>query len=150
MIDLSMSGVLNNWVHLKCINGLSSLPWQFYNNIPLNWFHILTQQEGTDVEVAARERNVYRQPFILSVGHETGHQQYFIVADKMAIPAGENIVEAADMLFKCHYVFNVEYAPPLQQFWEFLASVIYEVLPPTEVKSLVRSLATSVRAVSFQ
>ncbi|XP_071846790.1 uncharacterized protein [Apostichopus japonicus] len=112
----------------------------FIQNIP----------EGTDVEVAARERNVYRQPFILSVGHETGHQQYFIVADKMAIPAGENIVEAADMLFKCHYVFNVEYAPPLQQFWEFLASVIYEVLPPTEVKSLVRSLATSVRAVSFQ
>ena len=44
-------------------------------------------------------------------------EHYFIVLDRIAIPCGQDFVEALDMLFKSHYVFNVEYAAPLHNLY---------------------------------
>lgn len=95
----------------------------------------------------------YPQPFILYVGHETGHKQFHCSRQNgYSSWVKRNIVEVADKLFESHYgTFLMLDMPHLSnKFWQSVASVIYEVSPPTEVKSLVRSLATSVRAVSLQ
>lgn len=47
------------------------------------------------MEAAARKRNIvqYSQQFKLSGGHDTGHKQYFIVAEptKQLFPAGQTL-----------------------------------------------------------
>ncbi|PIK38023.1 putative amiloride-sensitive sodium channel subunit alpha [Apostichopus japonicus] len=49
----------------------------------------LVREEGTDIESAAQGRQgQYWQPFILSLGPELNPKQFFIVADKLAIPTG--------------------------------------------------------------
>lgn len=86
---------------------------------------------------------------MFALGQPLSPTEFFVIADKAVVPGGTTLVQAADRLFKAHYVFNVEYAPPLQQFWEFVAAVVYEVLPLSAAKPNVRSLATSVKSISI-
>ena len=72
----------------------------------------------------------YAQPFLLSTGNVQNPEHYFMVVDRIAIPCGKDLVKALDMLFKSHYVFNVEYATLLYNFWEFIAAMIYGVIEP--------------------
>ncbi|CAB3977440.1 hypothetical protein BSL78_19360 [Paramuricea clavata] len=88
---------------------------------------------GSDVEAAANNKDdVYTQPFLLSTGQASKPDQFFLVLDRIVIPCGPDLIKSFDILFKAHYVFNVEYAPPLLQFWEFVASMIYGVIKPCE------------------
>ncbi|XP_038062992.1 uncharacterized protein LOC119733670 [Patiria miniata] len=104
---------------------------------------------GTDVAGAVEgKEEEYRQPFLLALGQSSiNPTQFFIVLDRMVIPAGLDLVPAFDRLFKIHYVFNISYSPNLQKFWEFVDSVIYKVMAPTKAKSQVRELGSAVRAM---
>ncbi|KAJ8039915.1 hypothetical protein HOLleu_14068 [Holothuria leucospilota] len=113
--------------------------------------YMLHRSEGTDAGEAAKKKDErFKQPFILSLGPERRPKQFFIVLDRIAVSGGLNVVDAVDRLFKCHYVFNVEYCPCLQQFWEFIASMIYEILPPCQAKPQVRALGAAIRAPTKQ
>ncbi|PIK43795.1 hypothetical protein BSL78_19360 [Apostichopus japonicus] len=103
--------------------------------------------EGTDVEEATKlKEDRFKQPLLLSLGAEKDPKQFFVILDRIAISGGLHVVDALDRLFKCHYVFNVEYSPSLQQFWEFIAAMNYEVLPPATAKPQVRALGAAIRA----
>lgn len=104
-------------------------------------------QKGTDVEEATKlKEDRFKQPLLLSLGAEKDPKQFFVILDRIAISGGLHVVDALDRLFKCHYVFNVEYSPSLQQFWEFIAAMNYEVLPPATAKPQVRALGAAIRA----
>ncbi|XP_071838876.1 uncharacterized protein [Apostichopus japonicus] len=103
--------------------------------------------EGTDVEEATKlKEDRFKQPLLLSLGAEKDPKQFFVILDRIPISGGLHVVDALDRLFKCHYVFNVEYSPSLQQFWEFIAAMIYEVIPPATAKPQVRALGAAIRA----
>ncbi|PIK60368.1 hypothetical protein BSL78_02739 [Apostichopus japonicus] len=104
--------------------------------------------EGTDVEEATKlKEDRFKQPLLLSLGAEKGSETVvFVILDRIAISGGLHVVGALDRLFKSHYVFNVEYSPSLQQFWEFIAAMIYEVIPPAIAKPQVRALGAAIRA----
>ncbi|XP_028401812.1 uncharacterized protein LOC114524820 isoform X2 [Dendronephthya gigantea] len=101
---------------------------------------------GSDVEEAAKSKDErFTQPFLLSTGNAQNPEDYFIVLDRIVIPCGQDVVKAVDMLFKSHYVFNVEYASPLHNFWEFIAAMIYGVIKPSATGPTVRALGSSCR-----
>lgn len=96
-------------------------------------------------EVAKSKDERFTQPFLLSTGNAQNPEHYFIVLDRIAIPCGQDVVKAVDMLSKSHYVFNVEYAAPLHNFWEFIAAMIYGVIKPSATGPTVRALGSSCR-----
>lgn len=55
---------------------------------------------------------------------------FFIKADSMLIAVGKNSMKAFDLLFKMHYVFNLEYASELINFYDFIESCIVQLHPP--------------------
>ena len=111
-----------------------------------NFICVILFQVGTDVEAAVQgKESIYRQPFLLSLGEEMKPSQYFLVVDKIPIPAATTTVESFDMVFKSHFYFKVEYATPLMPFYTFMAAFVYEVLPPSQVAASIRSLAANIR-----
>ena len=94
-------------------------------------------------EVVKAKDSRYTQPFLLSMGNVQSAEHYFNVVDRIAIPCGKDVVKALDMLFKSHYVLNVEYATPLYNFWEFIATMIYGVIEPSATGPTVRALSYS-------
>ena len=119
-------------VVLYCIS-----PFQLY---------VILSQVGTGVEAAVKEKeSIYRQPFLLSLREDMKPNQYFLVLDKIPIPATKTSVASFDMLFKSHFAFKVEYATPLMPFYTFMAAFVYEVLPPSNVAASIRSLAANIR-----
>ncbi|PIK54142.1 hypothetical protein BSL78_08957 [Apostichopus japonicus] len=104
---------------------------------------------GTSIDATtAGKDEKYVQPYILSLGPALNPSKFFIVVDRIPIPAGNNIIQAVDRLFKAHYAFNVHYALALLQFWEFLAAFLYGVIPATSVKVPLRSLASNIKLIS--
>ena len=74
-------------------------------------YNVFSSSTGTDVEEVVKAKDSrYTQPFLLSTGNVQNPEHYFIVVDRIAIPCGKDVVKALDMLFKSHYVINVEYA----------------------------------------
>lgn len=62
---------------------------------------------------------------------------FFIKADSMLIAVGENSMKAFDLLFKMHYVFNLEYASELINFYDFIESCIVQLHPHEHVVMLL-------------
>ena len=107
---------------------------------------VIVFKAGTDVEAAVKgKESIYQQPFLFSLGEEKKPSQFFLVADRIPIPAAATTVESFDVLFKSHFAFKVEYAATLMPFYTFMAAFIYEVLPPSQVASSVRSFAANIR-----
>ena len=100
-------------------------------------------------EVVKAKYGRYTQPFLLSMGNIQNPEHYFIVVDRIAIPCGQDIVKALDMLFKSHYVFNVEYATLLNNFWEFIAAMIYGVIEPSATGPTVPSSWLFMQGLKF-
>ena len=103
------------------------------------------------MEVVAQKKDQHhRQPYLLAVGPRRKPHQYFLILDRVLVPAGDTIVQAVDRLFKSHFTFNVEYAPILKNFWEFIASVVYGVLPITSTKASVQALSVSLSCLQSE
>lgn len=88
----------------------------------------------------------YSQPFLLCLGAEGNPSEFFIVADELVLPAGEDIIAAFDRLYKLHFVFNIEYASPLLHFYQFFDSMVYETLSIHKIRPMVRSFSSKLSA----
>ena len=100
---------------------------------------------GTDVNADARQKGEeLSQPYLMILGETSEEQdmQYFVVADRSTIPAGDTMSEAMDRLFKIFYIFNVEFPKALTTFYNFLA-LLQEVVQ--DVKPLVRTRYSQIR-----
>ena len=86
-------------------------------------------QAGVNLEHFLHQGKQQMQPFLLGLGQSKAHiTQYFLVVDHRALPCAAHDIEGAmDVLFKCHYVFGLEYARPLKNFWTFVQTTIYGV-----------------------
>ena len=70
--------------------------------------------------------NFTRQPTLIVHGTKSViHQLIIKIEDKAFILPTASIITAVDILYKCHYVFNLEYAAPLKDFFLFLQTQIY-------------------------
>ena len=67
----------------------------------------------------------FTQPFLVGLGTPKKPEEYFLCLDHYAVPAGTSVVTAFDLLFKCFYVFNVDYPIHLRAFYTFFATVVY-------------------------
>ncbi|XP_041466263.1 uncharacterized protein LOC121416815 [Lytechinus variegatus] len=101
------------------------------------------EKTGVNLEQLLQEGKRQMQPFLLALGRSKAQiTQYFIIIDHMALPCAAHDIEGAmDALFKSHYVFGLEYARPLKNFWTFVQTTIYGVdvditLEPPKVREL--------------
>ncbi|XP_030830346.1 uncharacterized protein LOC105444971 [Strongylocentrotus purpuratus] len=105
---------------------------------------------GTNIEEAINQiKKEYRQPLIVALGKETGdgrQKQYFLCLDSIPVSAGSTVVEAFDKLFKCFFIFGVNYPDILSHFYDYFASFVYEIWPTHKVKPMVRSFACAVKS----
>jgi hypothetical protein len=98
----------------------------------------------------AEKDEKYTQPFLVTVGHGLRPTQFFLAVDRQVIPCcSQQFVHAIDMLFRAHYVFDVQYAAPLHQFWEFLAANVYVILDPAKTRPSVRALGSACREMDI-
>jgi len=119
--------------------------------MPVNILYLFLQ-EGTDIEahIKSKDKKKFRQPYLLAIGGVIKPNQYFLILDtSIVLDAGTSTVEAVDKFFKVHYVFNVHYAAPLQDFWDFLDHMVYGVKSPAGARPNVRAIASSVRAITL-
>lgn len=85
----------------------------------------------------------------MALGKETGdgrQKQYFLCLDSIPVSAGSTVVEAFDKLFKCFFIFGVNYPDILSHFYDYFASFVYEIWPTHKVKPMVRSFACAVKS----
>ena len=94
------------------------------------------------------QQKTTKQPTLLALGSHQSIQQFFLKIEEFGIPLDQstNIISAVDLLFKCHYIFNLEYAAPLVNFFLYLQTQIYNLkykgkLPPrvTEVSLAIKA-----------
>ena len=83
----------------------------------------------------------------MALGPERNPEQFFLCLDTTPVAAGSSVVQAFDVLFKSFFVFGVHYPEILSSFYEFVAAYIYEVLPFSSVRPMVRSFATAIRTI---
>lgn len=69
--------------------------------------------------------------------------------DKVLLPIeASNITEAADLLFKSHYVFGAEYDKNLQGFWKFLQVFIYNIdIETTDLSRKIKSVSAQLSGI---
>jgi len=62
------------------------------------------------------------------VCHQTEKKSnFFIVIDDDFLKIGSSAVVCYDLLFKCHFVLNLHYAPSLDFFFKFLQLGVYRI-----------------------
>ncbi|XP_065203893.1 uncharacterized protein LOC135849148 isoform X2 [Planococcus citri] len=71
------------------------------------------------------------QPSLLAITSHDAPQKitsFFIIADRRAfqLPSQSTALYAVSMLWKVHYVFNVEYAAELRYFFNFIDAIVQE------------------------
>ena len=55
---------------------------------------------------------------------------FFLKVDHELVNVENHPVKAFDILFKLHFVFNIEYAKSLENFYDFIAGCIYKISKP--------------------
>lgn len=83
------------------------------------------------------------QPFILAVGtSKAAVSTYYIVFDNHIVKSPrQDILTAFDLCVKCHFVFNLKFAQPLEHFFKFVCVQCYKI-PCENVTSRIRELQT--------
>ncbi len=94
-------------------------------------------QIGTDVEMYAKNKeSIYSQPFLLVLVDGNQAKEHFLILDNTSIPVGNDSLAAFDKLYKAFYVFNIDYPPCLDTFYNFFDGIVYEC--SSQVKPTVR------------
>lgn len=93
-----------------------------------------------------------KQPYILALGSRYNVDQYFIAVDGTPIPVSRSacgITTATDLLFKVHFVFNINFAVQLQDFFIYLQVVLYGIgiLPGQKVSNRVKEVKVAVESM---
>lgn len=76
------------------------------------------------------EGSASRAPYIIAVGDSKAYIfQYFIILDSqlMPLPGNSNFLNALDVVFKLHFIFNIKYDINLKSFWIFFQKYFYEI-----------------------
>ena len=74
--------------------------------------------QGNDDALNSVETAVNRQLHLVNGSWNSGI--FFIKVDHELVNAENHPVKAFDILFKLHFVFNVEYAKQLKSFYDFI------------------------------
>ena len=69
------------------------------------------------------EPNRHVQPFLI---FSKSSDKFFIQADQYLIYTGRHFLTAMDLLIKLHYVFDIQFAAVLENFYNFLSTCVME------------------------
>ena len=109
-------------------------------------------QNGTAVASFLIEKTDQKrtQPYLLQIGDGwTSPSTFFIIVDGKALPCESDVTLAVDALFKCHYIFNIEYADELRGFYAFLEHFVYEIgVSTAHIPVRARELMASIKALA--
>ncbi|KAM0724666.1 hypothetical protein ACS0PU_009050 [Formica fusca] len=103
-----------------------------------------------DINARALERgSLQKQPFLLCCTNMDQRKgPFYIQVETHLFPVGNNSLRAFDRLFKLHYMFDIHYAAPLLNFYNFFESIVYNGL--NTPKSCCDSLNSILSAVEIQ
>ncbi|GAB1865691.1 hypothetical protein CAJAP_06770 [Camponotus japonicus] len=103
-----------------------------------------------DINAKALERgSLQKQPFLLCCTNMDQRKgPFFIQVETHLFPVGNNPLCAFDRLFKLHYMFDIHYAAPLLNFYNFFESIVYNGL--NTPKSCCDSLNSILSVVEIQ
>ena len=93
------------------------------------------------------------QPYVVAFRKHNGKLgPFFLVVDRVIIEVGNNAVIAVDILFKCHYVFNLHYDTKNEPMYTFLEHYVYKVPsrkgnPPTVPPASLKAFYAKVQRV---
>uniref|UniRef100_A0A8D8H5X5 (northern house mosquito) hypothetical protein n=2 Tax=Culex pipiens TaxID=7175 RepID=A0A8D8H5X5_CULPI len=92
----------------------------------------------------AISRNVTIQPYVVAVGTVTCITRYFVIFDDLMIPC-TTCMEAIDLHFKMHDVFNLQYAAECRSVLIFIQKYFYALkydgdLPVPQVETLIADI----------
>jgi hypothetical protein len=88
-------------------------------------------------------QNPQRQPYIVAVGGVNDVQQYYVVVDNSFV-AVNTLLRAFEVLYKCYWIFDLDYLNELGTFFNFFDLYIYKLfaavpkLPVTRLYDLVK------------
>ena len=68
-----------------------------------------------------------QQPLIIELNGQEAEMEYFVKLDSKFLPCGDSFLKATDILYKCYYVFNVEYAAELKRFFNYMDVFVYKM-----------------------
>lgn len=71
-----------------------------------------------------------RQPYLIAEGqYKSELSAFHVYIDGKLLPTSSECtaLEAFDLLFMTHFVFNVKYAVSLTSFWQFVQSFFYKI-----------------------
>ena len=77
-------------------------------------------QIGEDIIAAAARKSAGNcQPYLLAMGDNKHIDKFFVVLDRQVMDAGSEVIRAFDILFKVHFIFNVEFAVQHDNLYSF-------------------------------
>jgi len=97
-------------------------------------------QSGTDIPSffadAADNRGVSVQPYLIYIKES---KQFLVAEDRetLCLSPSATIIDAFDILFKVHYVMNVDYPKSLVFFYDFMDTQVYETAAKVPYPSVV-------------
>lgn len=71
-----------------------------------------------------------KEPFIIAVGpKKSAVQQYILAVDGYTIPLDSSlsVAEAVNFLFKCYFIFDLNYDKNLTPFWTYIEKYLFKV-----------------------
>lgn len=84
------------------------------------------QKKIEDTHKITKSHNIASSPFIIIVGNYKVITAIFLSIDTYLFKFSK-VIEAVDILFKVHYVFNVKFASESELFYEFLARYFFKM-----------------------
>ncbi|KAM0724367.1 hypothetical protein ACS0PU_009448 [Formica fusca] len=112
---------------------------------------IYLQQRGVNENTINVLLSMYQfgQPFLLCCTNMDQRKgPFYIQVETHLFPVGNNSLRVFDGLFKLHYMFDIHYAAPLLNFYNFFESIVYNGL--NTPKSCCDSLNLILSAVEIQ
>jgi hypothetical protein len=102
-------------------------------------------QELQDERFYAYPTNI--SPFIVAIGTEKSFvTQYMVAVDGYLIPTKTTFLEAFDILFKTHFIFNLDYDADLRMLFKFIQHYLYKI-PISDIPSTVSSAYSKISNV---
>lgn len=99
---------------------------------------IFKKSGSTNTDLVADYEN--NAPYVVALGSSKNKiDQYFVVLDRNLIPLSPEttILDAVDIVYQLHFIFNIQYDLNLCLFWKFIQYYIYcmqNIRVPTTVK----------------
>lgn len=98
------------------------------------------------------EDSKIKSPYIIARGENKKSISQFnlcIESEIIPLPVEFNIIDAIDILFKSHYVFNQNFNDCLANFWIFFSYYIYKIVSNKNIPIRIQEIGNKIDTKSL-